>query len=135
MAESLTEPKKHLALDTDWLSALGAIWLFCLFAFFGAGTIWMLLRGTLKPTPVSWVTPLLAGTSIYFGIRIPEKLFKIAAFVFAIGPVSRIILWLVGASTDTWLINEIFIEWIFALWCLAACIYVIYWFRTKITHV
>ena len=135
MAEVLPEPKKHLALDTDWLSAMGAVCGFFIAGSLGAAFVWMTVRGTFKVTSPSWLAPLVAATLIYAGIRTSEKLFKIAFFVFAIGPVSRIVLWLARASNETRLINEIFVRWIDTALFFAACVYVIYWFKTKVRYV
>jgi len=135
MAESLTAPKKHLALDTDWTSAGVAVAAFVMFGFLGAATSWMTLRGTFKALPPSWWTPLFAGGIIYFGISISDKLSKTAAFVFAIGPLSRMILWSLRASTETRWINEIFVRWIDTALYFAVCIYIVLWFGSKVRHV
>jgi hypothetical protein len=135
MSESLTEPKKHLALDTDWTSAAGAVGLFVICAFLGAATSWGTLRGTFKAGSPSWSTPLFAGWIIYCGIKISDKLFKTAAFVFAIGPVSRVILWSLRASTETRWTNEIFVRWIDTVLYFGVCVYVVFWFGSKIRHV
>jgi hypothetical protein len=135
MAELLTEPRKHLSFDTDWTSAVVAVAAFVMFGFLGAATSWMTLRGTFKALPPSWWTPLFAGGIIYFGISISDKLSKTAAFVFAIGPLSRMILWSLRASTETRLINEIFVRWIDTALYFGVCAYVVLWFGSKIRHV
>jgi len=135
MAESLTEPKKHLALDTDWTSAASAVSIFVICALLGMATGWATLRGTFRAVSPSWWTPLFAGWIIYCGITISDKLFKTAAFVFAIGPVSRLILWFLRASTETRSINEIFVRWIDTVLYLGVCVYVVFWFGSRIRHV
>jgi hypothetical protein len=120
MAEFSAEPKRRLALDTDWRSAAGAVWV---------------LRGTFRAGSPSWWTPLFAGGMIYCGITISDKLFKTAVFVFAIGPVSRMILWSLRASSETRWINEIFVRWIDTALCFGVCVYVVHWCVSKIRHV
>lgn len=114
---------------------MGAVFGFLMAAFMGTAFAWTIVREPFKVTPTSWSTPLLAALFIYSGIKITEKFFKIACFVFAVGPVSRIVLWLAQASNETRLINEIFIRWIDTALFFAACVYVIYWFSTKIRYV
>jgi hypothetical protein len=134
-AESITAPKKHLALDTDWASASVAICAFFVFGLVGAGVVWMTLQGHFRVSPVTWWTPLFAGGLIWVGISGPDKLFRLAVFSFVLGPVLRIALWLARASTETRLENEIFVRWIDSCLYLSICVYTIYWFSTKIKHV
>jgi hypothetical protein len=135
MAESLAEPKKHLALDTDWTSAIVAVSAFVIFGFLGVATSWMTLRGTFKGLPPFWWTPLFAGGIIYLGISISDRLSKTVVFVFAIGPLSRMILWSLQASTETRWINEIFVRRIDTVLYFGVCVYVVFWFGSKIRHV
>jgi len=135
MVELVPEPKKHLALDTDWASAMVAVGSFLVFAFLGTGTIWMTLRGTLPVPKVEWSTPILAAVIIYIAIRVPDKFIKVVCFVFVVGPVSRMLLWLVHASADTQLVNAIFTRWIDSGLYLSICVYILFWFKTKVTHV
>jgi hypothetical protein len=134
MAGAMTEPQKHLALDTDWRSAILAVWGFFIFAFFGVGITWMTLQARFDVTLVSWWTPLIAACLIYLGVH-SETWLRVGALVLAIGPVSRIILWLARASHETQFINEEFVRWIDSALFFAGCVYVIYWFKTKIRHV
>jgi len=135
MAESLTEPRKHTALDTDWMSGVVAVVLFIIFALLGAATSRGTLLGTFKASSPSWWTPLFAGSIIYSGVKISGKPFKTAVFVFAIGPVSRMLLWSLRASTETLWINEIFIRWVDTVLYFSVCVYICFWFGSKIRHV
>jgi hypothetical protein len=129
------ESKRRLALDTDWGTALAAVWAFMLCAALGVGTSWTTMRGTFKVSPASWWTPLFAGLLIWMGISIRLKLWRLAAFVAALGPVSRMVLWSLRSPYDARLANEIFVRWIDSVLYFAACVYVVYWFRTKVTRV
>jgi hypothetical protein len=135
MAESSTEPKRRLALDADWTTAAGAVLVFVMCAFLGVATSWMTLRGTFKAALPSWWTLLIAGGIIYCGITTSDKLFKTAAFVFAIGPASRMILWSLRASPETRWINEVFVRWIDTGVYFGICVYVVIWFGSRIRHV
>jgi hypothetical protein len=135
MSESLIQPRKQLALDTDWGSAVVAVWAFFLCALFGTVTGVFTLKNRFHVSSVHWWTPLFAAWVIYIGLSFPERLLKISAFVFSIGPISRIILWLVRASSETRLTNEIFVRWIDTALYFAGCIYVVWWFKSKVRYV
>jgi hypothetical protein len=61
MAESLAQPKRGWALDTDWTSAPGAVGLFVICAFLGVATSGEILRGIFKAASLSGWTPWFAG--------------------------------------------------------------------------
>jgi hypothetical protein len=135
MTDSITEPKRHLALDTDWASAVAAACSFVICALLGTATTWMILRGHFGAASPSWWTLLLAGSSIYCGISISDKFARTAVFVFAIGPISRVILWFLRASAETRWTNEIFVRWIDTVLYFGVCIYVVFWFTSKVRRV
>jgi len=135
MNEIATESKKHLALDTDWFSAVGAVCGFLILAFLCGGTAWMTLHRHFKVTPVSWMTVLLLAFLIYIAIGTRTKLLRTVVLVFAIGSASRVLLWAIGASYETRLVNEVFTKWLDCVVYFAICVYVIHWFKTKIRYV
>jgi hypothetical protein len=135
MDDPLRGSKTRLALDPDWRSALGMLWLFLLFTFFAVGTAGKTSRGSFTVPAVGWLTVLLAVVCIYFGVVLPDRRFKIAAFVASVGPVSRILLLLLKATSETKLINTLFVRWIDAGLYFAGAVYAVYWFGKKITHV
>ncbi|HEY7096006.1 MAG TPA: hypothetical protein VH437_04735 [Terriglobales bacterium] len=135
MNEVATGSKKHLALDTDWWTAMGAACCFLAFALLCGGTTWVNLRGRFDVAPVSWGTVLPLAFLVYIGIGTPVKLLRSAVLVMAIGPVSRILLWATRASHETQLVNEVFVRWLDSALYFAICVYVIHWFKTKIRYV
>ncbi len=110
MSDQLTEQKKNLTLDTDWLSAAGMVALFLICGFLGTGTVWLTLRGSFTVLRISWATPLAAGILLWFGFSIPDRRFSIPAVLLALGPISRIVLWLLHASAETQSTNTVFIN-------------------------
>ena len=122
MAESITEPEKHVTLDTDWQTALGMVAFFFICAVVGIVTAWMTLHGTFKVPSNSWLTLALLATAIYCGVVFPERSFRIAAIVYSVGPSVSIVLRIAHASAETLLINEIFVRWIHSGLYLAGCV-------------
>jgi hypothetical protein len=135
MAEFVTGPKKYLALNTDWQTALAMVAVFIISALMGSGTAWMTLHGTFTLPSNPWLTLALLASGIYFAIVIRERLFRVAVFVFAVGPAIRIALWMVHASAQTLLINEVFVRWMHTGLYLAGCVYAVCWFRGRIVYV
>jgi len=135
MVESATAPKKHLALDTDWMSATMAICAFLIFGLLGAGMAWRMLQGKVDAGSVTWWAPLFAAGLIYLGVESRDKVFRVAVLVFAIGPASRTALWLARSSTETRVINEAFVAWLDIGLFFGICVYVTHWFKAKLTHV
>jgi len=135
MTETLTQPKKHLALDMDWASFMGAVFFFLIFLLFSFAKIWVTLHGRITVLSVAWWTPLFAAFLVCLVVRAEDKAVRVGAFVFAVGPLSRIILRLCRASCDTRLVNEIFVRWIEAALYTAICGYVPYWVVSKVRHV
>jgi len=135
MADAAAAPKKHLALDTDWMSAVIALCAIFIFGLLGTGTAWMILQG--KPAVVSfaWWTPLIAVGCIYSAVVLRDKRLRIVLLIDVIGPLSRTVLWLARGSADTQLANEIFVRWIDTGLYLAICAYAVYWLKTKLRHV
>jgi|HubBroStandDraft_5_1064220.scaffolds.fasta_scaffold599794_2 hypothetical protein len=137
MSESLTEPKKHLALDTDRGSAAGMILLFVMCGLFAATTASRIVHGT-QPTvsaSISWRTwfLLVLCPLWFFGTR--ERLLRILCLVVAIGPVSRVLLWLLKAPLDTLIANVAFLRVIDLMLFVAVCVYIPCWFKSKVRHV
>ena len=95
----------------------------------------MIVRQPFAALPVTWLTPLVAAAYIYLAVKVPDRRVKLFAVLVAIGPVSRMSLWLMRASSQTQIINAVFILWIDTAVYLGACIYVIYWFKTKVRYV
>ena len=135
MGESTAASKKHLALDTDWMSAAIAVCAIFAFGLLGAAMVWTMLHREVSSRSVTWWTPLLAAGFIYLAMESRDKLFRVVIVIYTIGPVSRTALWLARASAPTLFMNEILVQWMDTGLYFAICIYAVYWLLTKIRHV
>ena len=137
MAESLTEPKKHLALDTDVVSVVAMAIVFAMSALLAVTTMLRIVHRVqpVVSATISWQTWLLLVLCplYFFGLR--ERLLRIICAVFAIGPVSRVLLWLLKAPPDTLIANVAFLRVIDLMLYVFGCIYIPYWFRSKLRYV
>lgn len=135
MVESLNQPKRHLALDMDWISVVAAVYFFLVFLGLSTGMVWTTVHGRFRVSSPSWWTPLLAAFLLYVGARGPDKAVRIGSLIFAIGRFSRLLLWLCRASYEARLINEIFVRWIDTALYFGVCGYVIHWVKSKVKYV
>ncbi len=137
MAELAQEPKKHLALDTDRGSAVAMIILFAVCALSAATTMLKIVHRSqpVVSGTIHWQTWLVLGTCpvYFFGMR--ERLLRIICVVIAVGPVSRVLLWLLKAPLDTLIANAAFLRVIDLMLYVGVCVYAPYWFKSKIRHV
>ena len=135
MAEPPAEPKKHLALDTDWGSAVGMALLFFLCALATIGRTMQMLHAHWSPEPVTWQTWFVLAMYAWCAFWVRERRIQIVCLLVAVGPASRVLLWLTRASIETQLANAAFTQSIGGLLFLGTCIYIIWWFKSKIRHV
>jgi len=135
MADLPAEPKKHLALDTDWGSAAAMALLLFVCAVLVAARARLVLRGHWAPEPLSWQTWVVFAMCAWCAIRVRERRVQIVCLLIAVGPASRVLLWLTHASIETQLANAAFTQTIGGFLFLGTCIYVVSWFKSKIRHV
>ena len=135
MEEPLAEPKKQLVLDTDWASAAGMASLFLICAMLVIGRALQLLRGDWSPDPLTWQTWMVLAMCVWCMVRVRERRVQIVCLMVAIGPASRVLLWLTKASIETQIANAAFTRTFGGLVDLGVCVYVMYWFKSKVAHV
>lgn len=101
MAQAMTEPRKHLALVTDWLTALNVSFglLFSILA--AVGLTWSLLHTAIKAVSLSWSSPFLAAFLIYLAVKDSNRVFRASLIIFAAGPISHIVLAFQGIDRDS----------------------------------
>jgi hypothetical protein len=127
--------KKHLALDTDWVSATAMVCLFLISAMLLAGNIWRADHGRVALERVSWDTWILLGICAWFFVLAKQRDVRYATGLLALSPVSRVILWAVHASVETQLVNAAFLSVINVILFAGVCGYVVWWFGSKVRHV
>jgi hypothetical protein len=139
MADLLTEPRKHLALDTDWTSAAGMGFLLILLMMLATRSAIRIVHGPWTVEPITWQTWLLVGMCAWFffsASRTPyERSIRIISVLMAIGPVSRILLRMFHATIETELFNAAFVRVINGIVDLGGCVFVVWWFKSKIRYV
>jgi hypothetical protein len=126
--------RRRLALDADWVTAIGMLALAVICALLVCGIVVSFSR-PLRPAAVTWQTWLLFAYLAWGFVAVEERIFQIAAILLAVDPFSRILLSLFHASLETQLTNAWFTRWAELIVCIAGFIYVIKWFHLKVRHV
>ena len=122
---------KKLALDTDWVTATAMLLLFFMCLFFAVGNSWLLATGSFRVSPTPYAAFAFVTFLFWMAYRAPEKVVKIGAFVLAVGPIAKIVLWLFRATPETLRLNAVFERTFDMVVYLGACVYVINWFRCR----
>jgi hypothetical protein len=135
MTEASTAKKKQLMLDTDWLSAVGMVLWFLICSMFLTGAAIKIAHGHWRPSSVSWHTWLALGACGWLFFQVKERHIRLVSIVFAVGPVSRILLKAFHANIDTQLANSAFLQVIELMLYIGGCGYAVWWFQSKIKHV
>src|ERR1700691_6480620 len=107
MGESITVPKKQLALRTDWRSVTGMVALLAICALAGASELSRIVLGAKPGIAVSWQSWLLLAVFALGFVaqsQIP-RWFRIVSLIFALSFASRIFLHLLSARVETQLAN------------------------------
>jgi hypothetical protein len=138
MAEGVLEPKKRLALETDWTSAVGMTFLLILFLILAVRAALRIVHGPWTLEPITWQTWVLVGVSawIFFRARaVGDRSMLFIGVLVAIGPVSRILLRLSHAAIGTELVNASFVRVINGLLYVGGCLFLLWWFKSKVRYV
>jgi hypothetical protein len=135
MAEPLTEPKRHLALDMGWrTAAAGAIgFVFCLLG--AIALAWKVATMAPVAVRVTWqnVIAVLSGVWLTIQVRGRTARFVLGLFVLASG--SRLILAALHTSVQTQILNGEIMRVVDLVIVAGFCCYIPYWFRQRIKRV
>ncbi len=128
MTES-QNPERRLAMNTDWVSAIGMVLLFALCAFFAGHGTWRLFHGEVHSVDTSWPIILAALFFLYIGIAARVKELKILFVLLALGPISKALLWKLKAPMDIQNMNSVFVGWIDVVVYVGVAAYILWWFK------
>jgi hypothetical protein len=134
MAE-LTEPRKQLALDTDRGSAVAMVVLFVFCALFAARELFEIVRGTRPVIVIAWHTWLLLGLGILYCFGTRDRWFRAFCLILALSSASRIMLHVFDATVETQLANAALLRVIDLMLFVGGCVYIPWWFKSKVRYV
>jgi hypothetical protein len=135
MAESVTEPKRHLALDTDWICGTMAAGVLIGCLLLSGRVIWQVLTGANVEPRVSWYTVMLLFACIWAVTATESRILRLGFALVGLAPASRLALYLTHASIATQMMNAEVMRVVDAIALTMFCVYLVQWFKTKIKHV
>jgi hypothetical protein len=135
MLEHGTEPKTYLGLDMDWITAAFAAFCFVLCLVTMVVKARHLLIGAPVQVPVTWDTGFLLMAFAWLAVLSRERITRFACGLLSIVFGSRVILWVVGASTQLQVLNSQVMRIVELVVMVGFCFYLVHWFRHRIKRV
>jgi hypothetical protein len=127
--------KKNLALDTDWVTAIGVV-LLCLFcALFAVGITWTTLAGKWRVDPPSWSLGLLIVYGLWLTAAARDRGLRLVFGLLVLGPVLHVVAWLLHASRETEVTIAIFSRWTDVILAVGVCLHSVIWFKRRVRRV
>jgi hypothetical protein len=132
MAEHLTEPKGHLALDIGWRTAAAAIIGF-VFCVLGAVVLaWKVTTVAPVEVRVTWQNVIVVLFGIWLTIEVRGRTTRFVLGLLLLASGSRLILAALHASIQTQILNGEIMRVVDLVVVAGFCCYIPYWFRRRI---
>ena len=135
MTDEVTEPKTHLALDTDWMTALFTAACFVLCLLFSVATVRQVLIAAPVKVHVTWDTWFLFLGSAWFAIQVKERRARLGCILLSIVFGSRLVLMLVHASFQIQILNAEIMRVVEVLVEVGIYCYLANWFKQRTRRV
>jgi hypothetical protein len=127
--------RKDLALDTDWVTAVGMVLLGLFCALFAVGITWTTLTGKWRVDPPSWVLGLLIAYGLWLTVAARDRRLRLVFGLLVLGPVLHVGAWFLHASRGTEVTIAIFDRWTDVIVCVGVCFYSIVWLKRRVKYV
>jgi hypothetical protein len=131
----MTEPETHLALDTDWMTAvLAAIcFAFCLLTLVATGR--RVVINAPVQLQVTWDTVFLFLAFTWLAIHVRERITRFGCGLLSVVFGSRLILAVVHASPQIQVLNGQIMRVVDLVVTVGFCLYLIFWFKQRIKRI
>jgi hypothetical protein len=135
MAERPIEPKTHLALDMDWMTAL----LVVIFSAFGLlwtlATARLVLIGAPVKLRITWEAVSLLLAFVWFAFQSRDRVAKFGCGLLGVVFGSRVLLAVFHASTEIQALNAQVMRVVELVVLVGFWIYLAHWFKQRIKRV
>lgn len=134
-ANQSTEPKKHLALDTDGLTAslFAVCFVFCLLSI--GFTVRNIVAGTPVAEKITWDTVFSFLAFAWLAIRSPERMERFGCGLLSAVFGSRLVLWALHVSTQIQILNAHVMRIVALVVMTGFCLYIAHWFKGRMKQV
>ena len=130
--DEVTEPKTHLALDTDWMTAILAAFSFLLCLLTVVATTRQVLIGSPAKVQVTWDTWFLFLAFGWLALQVRDRITKSGCVLLSIVFGSRLVLALVRVSLQVQVLNAQILRVVELVVMMALCYYLARWFKQRI---
>ena len=135
MTERPVEPKTHLALDMDWMTAALAV-IFLAFGMLGTlATARLVLIGAPVKLRITWETVFLLLAFAWLAFQSRDRVAKFGCGLLGVVFGSRLLLAVVHASVQIQLLNAQVTRVVDLVVMVGFCIYLAHWFKQRIKRV
>lgn len=135
MSDSLIEPKKHLALDTDWASAFGMVLLFVLVSIMAAILAWTTLAGRWHLSKPTYTTGFLLVFGLWLIFDARDKWLKVAVGLLVADTMLEVLCAFMHVAMGTQIAVQLIARWVDVAVFVAMAVAAIVWFKSKIRYV
>jgi hypothetical protein len=132
MTEKVTEPKMHLALDTNWMTAVFMAFCFVLCLLTIASTTRHVLIGSPVEVKISWETAFLFVAFGWLALQMRERITKFGCVLLSIVLGSRLILALFHSSLEVQTLNAQIMRVVELVVMIGFCYYLARWFKQRV---
>jgi hypothetical protein len=129
------EPKTYLGLEMDWITAAFVAFCFALCLLTTAVTARRVLLGAPVHLQITWDTWFLLILFGWLAVRSRERVTRFACGLLSIVFGSRVILFIVRASTQLQVLNAQVMRAVELVVMVGFCYYLVHWLRHRIKRV
>ena len=136
MEELKTESRKHLTVDSDWMTSVVTLVMLLFLLLAALGTGWRVVSGApFRQTQISWyqAPALLLGIYIVFSVK--DRAFRWGVALMLLSTFSRIALRLLHASVPTQALNGMVMRAVDLMIYVGGVIYLLHWFWARTRYV
>jgi len=135
MADESIEPKPHLALNTDWITAVFMAFCFVLCLLTIVSTTRHVLIGSPVEVKISWETVFLFIAFGWLALQMQERVTRFGCVLLSIALGSRLVLALVHSSLQIQLLNAQIMRVVELIVMIGFCYYLARWFKEHVRRI
>ena|ERR1700693_3736686 len=136
MEEVKTGSRKHLTVDSDWITAVVTLVMLLFLLLAALGTGWRVVRGApFHQTQISWYQAPAILLGIYIVFSVKDRAFRWGIALMLLSAFSRIALLLLHASVATQALNGMVMRAVDLMIYIGGMIYLLHWFWARARHV
>jgi hypothetical protein len=135
MTESVTEPKRRLALDMGWRTAAVFALFFC-FCLLAAGiSLWSIFTAAPVSLKISWQTFFALLMASWGAWKFEQRIARFGIGLLVLSFSSKVLLASFHAPIDMQVFNAEIMRVVNVLLLVGICVWIILWFKPRVKRV